>query len=126
MGKPLTRPFSELVRDCVRRDPELGRLMFADAIGYFNEGDLAMGKATLDDYIFATIGFDALGKALGKSPASLKRMMRNGSNPRISDLFAVIDHLQKAASVEIEVSCKPAKPRGKTTTRKVAREKAVA
>lgn len=113
MSPSLTKPFSEHVRELAQGDPELRRLMLARAIRYLNGGDIILGKATLVDLINATVGFDALGKAVGKSPKSLRRMLDNGSNPRIATLYAVIDHLRKAEGVEIEVSCNPVKPRKK-------------
>ena len=109
MRTRLTRPFSELVRESVQREPELGHLILIRAIRYFNEGDLVMGKSTLANYIDATVGFAELGRALGKSPKSLKRMLKNDSNPRSADLFALIEHLKKAECVEIEISSMPAK-----------------
>lgn len=126
MRRRLTRPLSELVRKSVQREPELGRLMLVRAIRYFNEGDLVMGKSTLGNYIDATTGFDELGKAIGKSPRSLKWMLKNGSNPRSSDLFALIEHLKKTERVAIEVSCKPARHARRVSTGKAAGEAVIA
>ena len=126
MRTRLTRPFSELVRENVQRDPELGRLILMRAIRYFNEGDLVMGKSALGSYIDATIGFKELGRALGKSPESLKRMLKSGSNPRSSDLFALIEHLKKAECVEVEVSCMSAETARGGSARKTTGEAVIA
>ena len=126
MRTRLTRPFSELVRENVQRDPELGRLILMRAIRYFNEGDLVMGKSALGSYIDATIGFEELGRTLGKSPESLKRMLKDGSNPRSTELFSLIEHLKKAESVEIQVSFMPAKSARGKTARKTTGEAVIA
>ena len=116
--------------DCLREraqlEPEFGHLMFARAVKCFVEGDLTMCKGTLHDYVYATIGFAELGRLLGKSPRSVKRMLSNGSNPRSADLFAVIEQIQKAEFVAIEVSCDHAKSRGRKAALKTAGAAAVA
>ena len=120
MKKRGTGSWLEYLRERTQLEPELGRLMFVRAVRCFAEGDLTMCKGTLHDYVFVTIGFAELGKLLGKSPGSVKRMLSNGSNPRSADLFAVIGQLQKTEGVEIEVACRPAK----SQTSKVAHETA--
>ena len=116
----------ECIRERAQLEPEFGHLMFARAVKCFVEGDLTMCKGTLHDYVYATIGFAELGRLLGKSPRSVKRMLSNGSNPRSADLFAVIEQLQKAECVAIEVSCDHAKSRGRKAALKTAGEAAVA
>ena len=126
MRKCGTGSWLEYVRERVQREPEVGHLMFARAIRCLAEGDLTMCKATLHNYVYATIGFAGLGGLLGKSPRSVKRMLSNGSNPRSADLCAVIEQLQKTGGVEIEVECRPAKPRARKAARKTADAVAVA
>jgi hypothetical protein len=65
--------------------------------------DLATGKAVLRDYINATIGFEALGAAVGTPPKSLMRMIGPRGNPQASNLFAVLGHLQKQGGFHLEV-----------------------
>ena len=120
MRKWGTGSWLEYLRERTRREPELGRLMFARAVRCFAEGDLTMCKGTLHDYVFVTIGFAELGKLLGKSPGSVKRMLSNGSNPRSADLFAVIEQLQKTEGVEIQVACQPARSQEGKTAHKTA------
>ena len=126
MRKWGTGSWLECIRERAQLEPEFGHLMFARAVKCFVEGDLTLCKGTLHDYVYATIGFAELGRLLGKSPRSVKRMLSNGSNPRSADLFAVIEHLQKAERVEIEVSCDSAKPRARKAARKTTGEAAVA
>ena len=126
MVKCGTGSWLEYIRERAQHEPEFGHLIFARAVRYFVEGDLAMCKSTLHNYVYATIGFAELGRALGKSPRSVKRMLSDGSNPRSADLFAVIGHLQKAEGVEIDVSCNTARSQGRKAARKPATEEAVA
>ena len=126
MNDRRSRPLLVYIRERVQREPEVGHLMFARAVRCLAEGDLTMCKATLHNYVYATVGFAELGRLLGKSPRSVKRMLSNGSNPRSADLCAVIEQLQKSEGVEIEVACRPAKPQAGKAGRKTAGEVAVA
>jgi hypothetical protein len=66
-------------------------------------GDLETGKIVLREYINGTIGFVALGKALGKSPKSLMRMLGRQGNPNARNLFDMIAHLQKQEGGHLRV-----------------------
>ena len=66
-------------------------------------GDLATGKAVLRDYIDATIGFEALGHATGTPLKSLMRILGPRGNPRASNFFAVLRHLQTQGGFHLEV-----------------------
>jgi hypothetical protein len=61
------------------------------------------GKAVLRDYINATIGFEALGRATGTTPKSLMRMLGPRGNPQASNLFAVLGHLQQQGGFHLKV-----------------------
>jgi hypothetical protein len=67
------------------------------------EGDLETGKAVLRDYINATIGFEALGRATGTPPKSLMRMLGPRGNPQASNLFAVLGHLQQQGGFHLKL-----------------------
>ena len=47
------------------------------------------------DYINATIGFDALGTVIVKSPKSLMRTFGLKGNPQARNIFEILAHLQK-------------------------------
>jgi len=51
--------------------------------------------------INATIGFEKLGKALGRSPKSLMRMFGASGNPTAENLLAVIGVLQAKTGVRL-------------------------
>ena len=100
---PLTRSFKEYVVDRIRRDPEFGREMLRTAIECLLENDVATGKSMLRDYINATIGFRALSEATGRHEKSLMRMLSADGNPQASNLFGIIDAVQKHTDTHIEV-----------------------
>lgn len=99
----LTRDFKETVQVRAKRDPAFCRALLQEAVTAMLDGDLATGKAVLRDYINATIGFEALGHATGTPPKSLMRMFGPRGNPQASNLFAVLDHLQKQGGFHLEV-----------------------
>jgi DNA-binding phage protein len=99
----LTKDFKETVQARVRRDPDFARALLQEAVTAMLEGDLAAGKAILRDYINATIGFDALGRATGTPAKSLMRMFGPRGNPQASNLFAVLGHLQQQGGFHLEV-----------------------
>ena len=99
----LTRDFKESVQARASRDPAFRQALLQEAVAAMLEGDLATGKAILRDYINATIGFEALGRATGTPPKSLMRMFGPRGNPQASNLFAVLGHLQKDGGFHLEV-----------------------
>jgi len=103
---PLTRDFKETVRARVQRDPTFREALLSEAAAML-VGDLATGKAVLRDYINATIGFEALGRATGTPPKSLIRMFGPRGNPQASNLFAVLAQLQKHGGFHLEVRTEP-------------------
>jgi len=99
----LTRDFKETVQARASRDPAFRQALLQEAVAAMLEGDLATGKAVLRDYINATIGFEALGRATGTPPKSLMRMFGPRGNPQASNLFAVLGYLQKDGGFHLEV-----------------------
>lgn len=99
----LTRSFKETVMARVASDPAFGQALLTEGLNALFEGDLDTGKAVLRDYINATIGFEALAEATGTPPKSLMRMFGPRGNPSASNLFAVIQQLQRASGVTLQV-----------------------
>jgi hypothetical protein len=99
----LTRDFKETIRARAERDPAFRQALLQEAVTAMLGEDLATGKAVLRDYINATIGFEALGAAVGTPPKSLMRMFGPRGNPQASTLFAVLGHLKKQGGFHLEV-----------------------
>lgn len=99
----LTRDFRETVKDRAERDPEFRNGLLAEAMEAVVRGEFDVAKILLRDYINATDGFEAVGKAVGKSPKSLMRMLGQGGNPNVKNLFGVTRYLQKKAGLTFKV-----------------------
>jgi hypothetical protein len=98
-----TRSHSETIKKDLQTSAEFRVLLLAETAKCLMSGDLATGKIVLREYINGTIGFVALGEALGKSPKSLMRMLGPQGNPTASNLLDIIAHLQKVEGGHFEV-----------------------
>ena len=70
----VTRSFRDTVQTRAAADPDYRYGLLTESMDSMLSGDLETGKALLRDYINATIGFEPLAEAVGKSPKSLMRM----------------------------------------------------
>ncbi len=59
---PLTRDFIETIRNRAQRDPKFRQELLRQGVESFLTGDVETGKATLRDYINATLGFQELAR----------------------------------------------------------------
>jgi len=100
---PLTRSFRETVQARARRDVKFRQALLAEAMQALLDGDLEEGRAALRSCINATIGFERLGEALGRSPKSLMRMFGPSGNPKAENLLGVIGVLQEETGVRLRV-----------------------
>jgi DNA-binding phage protein len=98
---PLTRSFRETVQARARRDVKFRQALLAEAMQALLDGNLEEGRAALRSCINATIGFEELGTALGRSPKSLMRMFGPSGNPTAENLLAVIGVLQAETGVRL-------------------------
>ncbi len=100
---PLTRSFRETVQARAQRDVKFRRALLGEAMQLLLDGQLDEGRSALRSCINATIGFERLGSALGRSPKSLMRMFGPSGNPTAENLLAVIGLLQAESGVRLEV-----------------------
>jgi hypothetical protein len=96
---PLTRSFHETVQARARRDVKFRQALLAEATQTLLDGNLEEGRSALRSCINATIGFEKLGAALGRSPKSLMSMFGPSGNPTAENLLAVIGLLQAETGV---------------------------
>ena len=68
MTMSLTRPFHETVQARACRDIEFRKALIGHAVQELLDGHWEDGRAALRSCINATIGFEKLGAALGRSP----------------------------------------------------------
>jgi hypothetical protein len=99
----LTRSFRETVQARARRDVKFRRALLAEAMQVLLDGNLEEGRFALRSCINATIGFEKLGTALGRSPKSLMRMFGPSGSPTAENLLGVIGLLQEETGVRLQV-----------------------
>jgi DNA-binding phage protein len=100
---PLTRSFRDTVQARARRDVRFRKALLGEAMQALLDGNLEEGRSALRSCINATIGFEKLGLALGRSPKSLMRMFGPSGNPRAENLLAVIAVLQAKTGLRLQV-----------------------
>jgi hypothetical protein len=100
---PLTRKHSDTIKRDLQSSAKFRVALLAETFNCMASGDLETGKIVLREYINGTIGFVALGIALGKSPKSLMRMLGPQGNPNARNLFDMIAHLQKLEGGHLRV-----------------------
>ena len=100
---PLTRSFRETMRARARGDVKFRQALLGEAIQALLDNELEEGRAALRSCINATIGFEKLGAALGRSPKSLMRMFGPSGNPTAENLLGVVSLLQTERGVRLQV-----------------------
>lgn len=98
----LKRSFRETIQEQLR-DGEFRRELLREAAANIVAGDLETTKSVLREYINGTLGFIALGVALGKSPKSLMRMLSPEGNPQAKNLVEILAYSQKMEGTVLEV-----------------------
>ena len=100
---PLTRSFKETVQARARRDGAFRQALLKEGIECLLAGDVDTGKAVLQDYINATVGFAELSSFTEKPAKSLMRMFSPQGNPQAKNLFEILGYLQQKEGVHFEV-----------------------
>jgi len=97
------RDFFETVRERAERSPDYRVALLCEALETLLEGDHVTAQLLLRDYVNATVGFEALGRRIGKSPKSLMRMLSTEGNPRADNLLAILKALQDHEGITFRV-----------------------
>ncbi len=100
---PLTRPWNDLVREMFQSDSEFRKAVLAEAVSSMLASEVEVGKSMVRKYVNATVGFIALGEALGKSSKTLMQMLGPKGNPNIRNFFEIVAYLQKVEGFELTV-----------------------
>ena len=110
-----TKDFNETVRADLQNSAEYRRAYLREAVGCVVSGDVETGKSVLRKYINGTIGFVALGEAVGRSSKTLMQMLGPRGNPTITNFFEIVTYLQKVEGSSFAVidapKLRPRKPR---------------
>lgn len=98
----LTRKFKDTVAKRAEQDPEFKRELLRLAINEFLNGDLAVAKTLLRDYINASSQFEEIAQAMNKNSKSIQRMLGPQGNPTAENLTNLFKALQKIEGVKFE------------------------
>jgi hypothetical protein len=96
-------PFDDIVKETAQRDPVFRAMLLPDTIDLLLSGDVRVGKISLRQCVYATIGFEKLGEVTGKSPESLRDVLHPDCDTGVNDLFEIIGHIRKHEGVRLEV-----------------------
>ena len=88
----------------IKRSPSFRMELLKVMVECLLEGDVGTGRAMLQEYIDATIGFEALGKLTSESPDRLMQMFTSEDRLDAHTLFSVIHCLQQQAGLQLEVN----------------------
>jgi DNA-binding phage protein len=103
----LTRDFKATVQSRAAGDPAFRQALLVEAVECLFQGDADAGRATLRDYINATVGFEQLGAGIGISAKSLMRMLGRGGNPSLNNLTAILRYLSEHEGIELHAEATP-------------------
>jgi len=120
-----TKDFNETVRADLQNSAEYRSAFLREAVGCVVSGDVETGKSVLRKYINGTVGFVALGEAVGRSSKTLMQMLGPKGNPTITNFFEIVSYLQKIEGSSLAVinapKLRPHKPRPTKSKRPAAK-----
>jgi DNA-binding phage protein len=85
----LTREYKQTVLARIKRDPEFGKALYAEAVNAMMEGETDVGLSMLRDLVHANITFKELSRQTGFGEKALHRMLSRHGNPTTRNLFAI-------------------------------------
>lgn len=100
---PLTRSFRETVMARAQTDPEFRAGMLSEAAVAFLDGDAAIGKSLLRDYLNATESFARIAHVMQKDDKSLRRMLGPKGNPTLNNFIELLQACQHEEHIRFEV-----------------------
>jgi hypothetical protein len=91
---PLTHDFKETIRARAQNDAHFRRALLRKAVECVINGDLAVGRSVLRDYVNATLGFQDLEM----------RMLAPKGSPSAANLSSILSALRKTEGIHFELS----------------------
>lgn len=102
--------FSERLKRRTHHDASFRARLLAEIAQTFLAGDTPAGREALRVYIETTVGFAELASALGARKSVLVQSLRPHAEPRIKDLFSILECLQKLERVRLRLRVREAVP----------------
>lgn len=103
----LSKTLTEYFIQEFKRSPEYRQEHLAGCARAVLNGELEVARELIKHAIHGSMGFESLGKKLGKSPKSLHRSFGPKGNPTAKTLIAVLTALQDFLDVSLEVKAVP-------------------
>ena len=103
MANKIGIPFDEIVKESAQQDPVFRELLLPSTIDLFLGDEVPVGKISLRQTIYATIGYEKLAELTGKSPDDIKRMCHPDYDTSVNELFDIIKHIQQHEGIRLEV-----------------------
>ena len=103
MANKIGIPFDDIVKESAQQDPVFRALLLPSTTDLFLGGEVPVGKISLRQTIYSTIGYEKLATLMGKTPDDIKRMCHPDYDTSVNDLFEIIKHVQKHEGIRLEV-----------------------
>ena len=110
MANKIGIPFDDIVKESAQQDPVFRAMLLPDTIDLLLGGEVRVGKISLRQCIYSTIGYEKLGELMGKAPDDIKRMCHPDYDTSVNDLFEIIKHIQQHEGIRLEVKICSGKP----------------
>ena len=99
----LTEPVQEILQRRLRNDPGFGGNLLGEAVDCLLRNEVVVAQLLLRDITNCTVGFPVLASETGIPEKSLMRMLSAKGNPQASNLFRIIDALQRLNGLRLQV-----------------------
>jgi DNA-binding phage protein len=99
----LTKPVQEVLRRRLQVDSRFAGNLLGEAIGCLLRNEVVVAQLLLRDLTNGTVGFASLARETGILEKSLMRMLSAKGNPQASNLFLIIDALQRLNGLRLQV-----------------------
>ncbi len=101
---PLTHDFKETIRARAQSETDFRQALLREAVECVINGDLAVGKSVLRDYVNATVGFQDLAKQTQIPAKSLMRMLGPKGSPSAANLSRILTACRRRKASIFELS----------------------
>lgn len=98
---PLTRDFKITVVERLKREPELAKAMYDEAVELLQSGEPDVSREILRTLVNATVGFDELARKTSGDKHSLHRMLSARGNPGMKNLSAILRVLRAEVHAQL-------------------------
>jgi DNA-binding phage protein len=92
-----------LARMRIQSHPEFTSNLLGEAIDRLLQNEVSVAQLLLRDVTNCTVGFPTLAREAGIPEKSLLRMLSVKGNPQASNLFLIIDVLQRLNGLKLQV-----------------------